>query len=354
MRRNNNHEHHIIDKSGSIILSSLSKIHIEYYRCCNSTSEIIKKCQFDGLRKRHGKISTDKITVYIISSRSPLLNNQKLMKVYLNVYAAIIETTLNESKSFIEGFNQRTRRILHNLRSLNAHNIQEIEALVPQKSLSDNLFDQVDTIKNAFDEYSDDFASGVLRTMKNNLAMKVEFNVFDKMFELSPELRIESYRIDRVLLNVLQTFFQDFTDLRCSVMIEQTEKDLKLDYESFQVCLYLLFENAVKYILPQKDLRIKFSESKGDFVIELDMISLKIHDDEVEAIFEEGISGREARRINRQGQGIGMYRLNRLIKMNNASIELIRCAEKYSCRYGNTTYENNKIQIKFMGQGSYL
>lgn len=349
-----NHEYHIVGPDGAIIISSLTRPNFEHYKNCTLKSEIIKCCFHDGKRKRHGKLTTKNGVIYVISSEKPILSSKKSLYTYLNIYSSILASTLEKGKSLIEGFNKRTRRLLHNLRSINAHNIQELESVIPQHELTDNIFDQVELVKKKYSENSEYFSSCILRSIKNNLAMKVEVNVFDKMFESTPILKIEDYRIDRVLLNVLQTFFQDFTDSATTVKIGQTDKILKLDYETFQVCLYHLFDNASKYILHNKDLAIKFKNDKGDFLIELDMISLKIHNEEVALIMEEGVSGKEAIKVDKHGQGIGMYRVLNLLKLNDSTIELKRNSHFYSKNINGVIYENNVITIRFHRQGSYI
>lgn len=52
------------------------------------------------------------------------------------------------------------------------------------------------------------------------------------------------------------------------------------------------------------------------------MESLHIGEDEVERIFQEGYSGKQATITEQQGEGIGLYRAKRLIEMNNGTLEV--------------------------------
>ncbi|WP_020538822.1 ATP-binding protein [Lewinella cohaerens] len=350
----NNHEYHVVGLDGSIIISSLSQNHFEYYANSNSKNDIIKTCKFDGKRKRHGKLTTDSGVIYIISSEKPLVTSTRIFKIYLDIYASILQSLLGKGESFRESFNKNTRRLLHNVRSINAHNIQEIESIIPQSGITDNIFDQIDFVNSQFDQNREKFSASVLRLMKNNLKTKVEINVFDKLLESPIVLSKRDYKISKVLINVLQTFFQDFMDSGTTVKIGATNKRVNLDYETFQVCLYHIFDNASKYMLPNKDLSIRFRDDLGDFLIEIDMISLKIHDAELELIYEEGVSGIEAKKVDKQGQGIGMYLIVSLLKMIDASIEIVRKSQNFSRAFNGGIYENNIFIIRFHGQGLFM
>jgi sensor histidine kinase regulating citrate/malate metabolism len=51
------------------------------------------------------------------------------------------------------------------------------------------------------------------------------------------------------------------------------------------------------------------------------MKSLYIDNEEVEKIFIEGYSGKFAKQCNLNGDGIGMWQIKRMMKLNNGSIK---------------------------------
>ena len=87
-----------------------------------------------------------------------------------------------------------------------------------------------------------------------------------------------------------------------------------VDYEIIVASLVHLLDNTTKYILPKSMLEISFETTSDSVNLVLDMISLRIHSDEIDRIFFEGFSGKEPQRIGLQGEGRGLYIVDRLLR----------------------------------------
>ena len=68
-----------------------------------------------------------------------------------------------------------------------------------------------------------------------------------RIFQLQSELKCQVNPIRKVILNVLHTFFIDFNNQNIYVYVSEFKGRVKIDYESIQVALYHLIENATKW-----------------------------------------------------------------------------------------------------------
>lgn len=316
---------------------------------CTALSEIIECCPVDGTKKRHGKIESQDGTTYLLSTEDKHLKSSRLFKELLLVHHEFSPSYQTIADEAVRISTKVSQRVLHNLRSINAHMIQELYSLIPQDALTRRPLEQIDTIKEFILKDPEESARAFLRLAKLNAAAKIEFSVTRKIYEKNPKLQIRSHNIVKVLLNVFHYFFDDLKDLGVYVDIPEYDKYVRLDYEAFHVCLYHIIENSIKYILPGTRLKIRFDEEPSYFIIKLDMISMLISSDEKDRIFEEGYSGRSAKKAGKAGQGIGMFRAHKAIGLNQGTLNIHTGVGTYRRRKrGRVYYENNVFEIRLL------
>lgn len=277
----------------------------------------------DG-KVRAGVLFNDEYKVLAFTNKNKYLSSSKIFKaelVFLLNSTRIINDVISESE---KDKNKSTRRLIHNLTSLNAHNIQEFYSLVPQEGVSRKIGKQIPYVKSIVEEESEEAAMTLLRMAKNNAAMKVEFSVFKKLFDLSPDLMSTDHNVHKVLMNVFYLFFPDFTDKGVKVTVGDNENKYMayFDYESIHVALYHMIENAAKYIKPNTSMNVGINNIMGKSEIVLDMISTQIKPEETELIFEEGMSGELARKTGKSGDGIGLSRAKKILDLNGGSLSV--------------------------------
>lgn len=240
--------------------------------------------------------------------------------------------------------NDDTKRLLHNLVSLNAHNIQEIYSLVPQDNLADKKSGHIEMITGIVKANAKDVAISLLKIMKNNISMKTEFSVFRKLFDDNPNLDKREHHVHKVLMNVFYLFFSDFTDKNVEVDIKLSKLKASFDYESVHVALYYIIENATKYTLPNTVFSVDFQDCDSMILISFAMKSIQVKSHEVHAIFEEGYSGEIPRKIGKSGEGIGMSRVRRIVLLNKGDVSFSPDFNSYEDVRG-IPYQQNTIKL---------
>lgn len=338
----------IQNKSDQIIFSNLNTYCRDCYTSCKSISQIVSCCPEYSSRFRHGIISNHNGTIFVCSSEKDDIVSSRRFKDKLKLYSEIIGEIHSLKSGLMNDIKELLKRLLHNVISINGHNIQEIYALVSQDLLTQNLDYQITAIKNTVIQNPKETALTFLRIAKNNLALKMEFSVFQKLYDSSAILDKKLHPIRKVLLNTLHSFFQDFNDKGIHIEIGPCDQKINLDYETFQVGLYHLIDNASKYCEPFSKVFISFENDSKYFSIVFNMHSTKINPNELKDIFEDGYSGVNAKYLKKAGTGLGLGIIKRVLELNHAKLLIHIDVKGDTTYYGNVPFENNIFEIKFI------
>lgn len=190
-------------------------------------------------------------------------------------------------------------------------------------------------------------AKTYLRVAKNNMAMKVEFSVFDKLMEPRPSINKEKHEIRKIILNILQIFHQDFQDKNIELHLDSSDVELDVDFETINVCFYYIIENAVKYCAPDSKLKIYLLEENRFFKVSFDMLSLQIQEGEENKLCDYGYCGINSKKSGKNGFGIGLYRAYKTLILNGAKIEIKPRISNTIRAHAGYTYEHNAIDTIF-------
>ncbi len=337
----------IIDNNEFTIINTLS-----YDNCLNCISCNANKgyanvvCCYDGIKKRLGYTKNNTGILYACSSKSKTTKIFKSefealvlgMKTFIDLSAEIREyTRKDESK--------RLNRVIHNLKSINTHSMQELYMLIPQEELiKNNTRDKLQIVEEIIRKNSTQAAKTFFRIAKFNLSVKAEFSIYEKLLQGDIELDKRRHNIRDVIMVVLYMFFCDFNEMKIHVAVEDFHEKVNIDFESFQVAIYHIIENMSKYTAPKTNAEIKFRIEKGVQYVVFEMTSLYLNHGEEDDIFKEGYSGELAKKISKQGKGIGMYRAKKLIELNGGTI-IFEPGEKVEKIIDGISYARNKIEI---------
>ncbi len=295
---------------------------------------------------RCGVVSNATHTVYGFTTGKDYLKSSQKFKTKLDLIldsSNYVDEIIHSTTSTI---NKSTSRLVHNLMTLNAHNIQEIYSIVPQEKLRKNMSSNISLIEESIKLETRETGIALLRIAKNNAAMKVEFSVFKKLVVSNPVLQKKIHNLHKVLLNVFYLFFPDFTDKHVKVIVGNDDQihQAFFDYESLHVALYHLIENAAKYVKPHSTFQVGFKDCGIKTEITMDMLSFEIKDTEKSTIFQEGISGSLATKTCMSGSGIGLSRAKKIIELNSGEITVATYPETVETNMG-IPYQKNVFTL---------
>ncbi len=305
-----------------LVLSNLKPKCKDCLKTCDTIGSIIK-CPLYKEKRRIGLITNTKNISFLCCNKT---KTTKLFREKLEAlsyaYSDLKETKLVFEQNIKNTEQKRINRLIHNLTSINAHNIQEIYDLVPQEILTRNINEQLEHIEKEIQENPREAAMMFIRMAKHNIHMKSEFSIYKKLDRANPTFDKRPHPIHKVLMNVLHTFFSDFSDKNVYVNVGENKSFILCDYEAIQVALYHIIENSAKYVKPNSRVDVLFKEYGDKVELKLIMNSLYIEPSEFEKIFSEGYSGKEAKRAYKNGEGIGLWRVRQMLNLNDATIEI--------------------------------
>ncbi|UKY37683.1 hypothetical protein [Pantoea dispersa] len=289
-------------------------------------------------------------TIYAVSNINDHLKSNNVFYNKVNLLLESIPSYIEIYNSAKIEANQHVKRLIHNLVTLNAHNIQEVYSIIPQEVMQNKSNGRRERIIAHVTNDPYEASLSLVRIAKNTLKMKTEIDVYNTLLTGNPALNKKTHQIHRLLMNVFYVFFPDFTDKGITVEVSESNDNVFVDYETFQVAIYHIVENSVKYIKPETVLNVDISKNPltKKVVVQFRMTSLRIEPHEVDKIFIEGYSGEVARRCNRAGSGIGMPRAKTLLEHNNASLTVIPKFHTAQEAILEHVYQENVFSLEFL------
>ncbi len=293
--------------------------------------------------------------IYTLTTENKYIKSKHLFKELLYRSTLGLESFLKYRNDLVEAQNKQIEEFMHNITSLNSYNIQDLFALIPQDVLTENINKQNEIVRTIIIEKPNITVKTLLNLIKYNLSMKVEFSVYERTIRSSTYIQKMSHSIRSVVLSILQIFIDDFEEKHIEVSLDACERRLNVDYDSLLVSLFYIFDNSIKYCCPHTKYKIIFKEEGNDtFSILFIMISIKIEKNEVNKIGTREFRSDLARRVKKDGHGIGMYRLVKTLSLNNAELEITPRANDYKRTVNFIDYEGNLFKIKFNNQHEWL
>jgi hypothetical protein len=305
---------------GEFIVDNLTENCKTCLEMCDFEGRVIEHCPEYGDKRRQGIKKTSKCQTFFCCHKTKTTKLFKAKMESLCYSYPDIKLPIEEIKTAEQ---KKVNRLVHNLTSINAHNIQEVYDLVPQEVLAQNWKKQLEYIKKEILNDPEKAALMFLRIAKHNTHMKSEFSIYKKIEkDDNTDLEIREHKLRNVLLNTLHTFFSDFTKRNVYVEVNDFFYKLNFDYETIQVAFYHLLENASKYTYPKSKVTVSADENKDYVCLQFDMTSALVSPEEVEEIMKEGVSGIMARKMDKQGDGIGMWRIKQMMEINDGLFEV--------------------------------
>lgn len=337
---------HVCDAVGKVVLSRLGQNCLEV--CVSAALGVCEKCishEDQGTRRR-GKKAVASGTVFFCTADADMVKSKRVFVRALDAYAEMIGGLIEIQRLAAEEAREESRRLVHNLTTLNSHIIQEIYNLVPQDELAGTPYRQISVIAKSIAANPSVAAQAALRILKNAVAARTEMQVV-RRFHTAPQLppQRRSHMIHRVIKNVLITFFQDSQDKELYWNLRGTSERVLVDYESVSAALYRLFENFVKYCAPTTTIDIAFGIGGNSIDVIMEMKSIPILPGEEDRIFQQGFSGAMAKKHNLSGSGLGMAIVRQLLEVNEAGIA-VQAGTKIELIRG-VEYVPNRFTIKF-------
>lgn len=336
-----------IDKN--IISTNFDNESLSCYECeskCMSDNLHVS-CIYFQKNMRYGKKEINSGSIFICCSEKTA-KKSKLLKEKLEVFTHSLPNLISLCEEVKKTAKKEERdsyaKIVHNIKSINAKNIQAIYSLIPQEKMIEHYKNQILYIRSSLLNNPDSAAMMFFRIMKNNLSMVTEFSAHDKLTLENPFLSINRNEIKKVILNVYHAFAEELRIKNIDFRISDKKQYVYFDYDTIRLALYHLFSNASKYIKPNSRFNVEWGEFDDKINIKFEMKSVLIHSEEIDAILEDNYSGKNVKE-HLKGSGLGMGQIKQALKLNNADL-VIKPGKKIE-RHNKVDYADNVFIFSF-------
>lgn len=307
-------------KGGNVLVSNLNDSVKSHYSTCLEKNIKFFSTVFD-MQIRHGLIKNDGEELYLLSTEK--VKSSRLFKEQQKVHLETFRKIPQMNKQYRDNIIKQTNRLIHNLPTYNAHISQSIYSLISQEDFSQIKKNHRAVIRDKISKKGDKTALAILTILKNSNLIKTEFSIYEKIFggEFNPS--IQSHSVHKLIKLIANIYWSDFLDRDVNIIIEPCKHRVLVDFESISAVFVHIFENALKYVKLDSDLKIAFKdESNGMLKVSFDMVSLKIETYEKDKVFEDGYSGEVPKKLDLDGNGVGMFVIKQLLDANDIKFEL--------------------------------
>lgn len=124
-----------LDSQENVIHSNLPESCLACHTACSS-NEVTNSCGQPGKRRR-GRATSPSGTVFICTNEKDFVASTKLFKKELEFFSLSISRIEQMKVDLAKIEVQKSRRLFHNLISLNAHSLQDLYSVISQDQLGD-------------------------------------------------------------------------------------------------------------------------------------------------------------------------------------------------------------------------
>lgn len=340
-------EKRIVNSEGIIILDSL-----KYENCkecilgCVPEGYAHKICPNDNIRKRNGYISGKNGSVIVCSDSASSTKNFKIeLQNCLDSIPQLMRFRKEVEQDVSSKHSAKMDMLVHNLKSQNAHAIQELYDFVTEEEFYRNINASVDTVLERIEKRRRSAALLFLRLAKINSAMNNEIFIYENLIKSASNLTLSPrlYNLRDVVMLTFHEFMEDFNKKNIYIDAQEYYERVKLDFRTTRFVIYHIISNSAKYVKSNTAIKVTFYKTNAGHVVRMAMTSYYIDEDVLQHIYEEGYSGPQAKRLGTAGQGLGMYLVNRVMNLNGLSLSIT--AGKEILNVKNIEYANNIFEI---------
>lgn len=309
----NNLLYWLLDKSGEVILTNASFDPNQIPGLVSSVSKGL--VLLDNEKARFGRAAVETGTVFLVTTDKTLVQSSRIFEEKLKIYSDFLSTIIEVKKKIIDD-------TLHNLTKIHGHSIQEIHNVIPEEFLLKGFDKQVDSIREEIVSNLEDTAIAFIQVIRNNRIMNAEFDNIRLIHGGEINRKPQLVKINPVIQSILYLYDQDFQNKQIRVAHSESPIKVNFDYNLFAGALIPIFENLIKYSKREGRLRIDYLEEGDNIIIRFNMFSLKFLREEEKDLLVKNYSGQLAKKVGKNGKGLGMYHAKRLLSMNDAVLKL--------------------------------
>ncbi|MBQ0090755.1 MAG: hypothetical protein KBT27_15625 [Prevotellaceae bacterium] len=312
--------------------------------CSNKESSFVV-CPKNGLVKKRLFYKRNSLgAVFICDDKEKNKNNFiQMAELVFHNQKCMIDIQHKIQSQEIERIDTEITVFKHNVETINGESIGEFEAAVSTKKLRNSYKEIVKVVEESIDSRDSSMATFIARQALNNQRIQTELFVSRIIGNRYDSKSTLSNPWDAVMTNVY-LLYPLAQKKHLEIIMGPYREKFQIDYNATKVASYYILDNAIKYSLEHTKIQISFKDDTENLDISFQMTSPVINDNEVDLIFEKGIRGENAKLLNAQGSGYGLYCAKKLLCLSRSQIMAI--PGEYITRRNGIEYANNVFRIR--------
>lgn len=340
-------EKRVVSSDGDVILDTLVDEKCgKCILCCvpDGYGHII--CDIDKNQKRIGYASSVNGSVAACSTNSKTTKNFKQeIQNCVDSIPQLLSYRKELEKDVCKKHSAKVDMLVHNLKSQNAHAIQELYNFVTEEEFVKNINSSVSIVRDKIEKKTRLAAVLFLRLAKINSAMDDEIFIYENLIKTVTDykLSVRPYNLRDVVMLVFHEFMEDYNKRNIYIDAQEYYERVNLDFRTTRFVLYHIIGNSSKYTKSNSDIKVSFDETDNMHVVRFEMVSYYLDDEDIEHLYDEGYSGKQAISKGTSGRGLGMYLAKRMMGLNRIELKIYPGREKIVS--GGVEYAKNVFEI---------
>lgn len=337
----------IIDNNAGEVLNVLQfeccKACIEKCRDTNNYAGVV--CQMDKVQKRIGYAESKRGSVWACDNKLTTRNFKIELQNALDCIPQLARFREEIAKSIRTEERRRMDRVIHNLKTQNAHAIQELTNFIEEEEFAYDIRSVIKGVKERIKTKIGHAAYTLLKLGKINTEMSSEIFIYEHIMNRDSAYKLVKRRYDLhdVLMLVMHEFMPELNDKNVTIIVDPYEERVSFDFAIIRFIFFHLIANAVKYIKSASILSVKFSENSTHYTVIFNMTSYHMYPEDIDNMYNEGYSGKIAVEQKTAGQGLGMHLVKKMADLHDVTL-LIRPGEECK-KTGKVLYSDNEFAV---------
>ena len=146
------------------------------------------------------------------------------------------------------------------------------------------------------------------------------------MIRLKPQMR----NLKETVLGAVNTVIMQAVDKNIEISADMKDCMTKHDFRWTQEAVINVLDNAVKYSMPGSRIEIHLNQLTSYVMLEISDQGIGISSKEKNKIFQRFYRGEQAKEMERDGAGVGLYLARQILEQQGGTI----CVKEQSCKTG--------------------
>ena len=274
--------------------------------------------------------------------------NNKDARYLCKVFLKGIGNALQIQYKKYDDFQEISNVMLHNTKNIQNQIALKLKQLLDEEELQYEP-DKIRFISGKIIDEPISIARGLLSILKDFTQINFEYTAQEYLKPGVTLLKSDysHHKIHTLFITAYYVFEAELEEKNIKFSMESIHREVYVHYPTIKSAISQIFDNALKYCMPNSDIEITFNESGSTIIADIEMTSILLSEEEQKKIFDKKYRSETAKEITKNGDGLGLYIAKCFFDINNVDIAFHRLPNSRIATSSGIQYTRNMFVIKF-------